>query len=266
MGGDQSKPSAAKDAPPVTQPHDVDKYNVLQKRSAVGDKLDLHHFPQSKPAKEAIHGFEHKSGVAMAMHEAEHKNLHKKGKTFRAGQFQGNPRDLLAQNARDVRNYTSVPNASIREAIDANKKTHPTAFKKDVPEWKKQQQRWANLDLGSDDEGGDEGGGSSSFQPPARLLNQSKTLIKGQGNRFEQLKQLNPDVANILRNGSSTKARGSIKSGSYLVHTEYAKELNRDVSLSVRVEFSHSTTSTSTSGNTTTTTTTNYYNAITEWG
>ena len=106
------------------QPYEVGEFGDLQKRSVVGDNLDLHHFPQKKPAGQVITGYDAKKGTAMAIPAPQHKKI-----PTEKGVYTGAPRTLLATDAKKARK-AGVPNKTIQEGINHAKKQHPAEYKK----------------------------------------------------------------------------------------------------------------------------------------
>jgi hypothetical protein len=102
------------------QSYDVGTYRELQKRSVVGDGLDIHHVPQGQPAGEIMLGYKYKDGVAVALTEEQHRALHSLTPTLKAGEFNGGPRDLLARDIVALRKI-GVSNDVIRDVLRQNK-------------------------------------------------------------------------------------------------------------------------------------------------
>ena len=104
---------------------DVGNFDELTSRSAVGDKLDIHHVAQKHPAAQVIDGYDPKTAPSIAVPQNQHRRI----PTIK-GDFDGNARDLLAKDVKDLRNFTDAPNSAIKELIKLNKETFPDAFKK----------------------------------------------------------------------------------------------------------------------------------------
>ena len=97
----------------------------LTRRSLKGDNLDIHHVPQQNPAKQSIPGYDPKTAPSIAVP----RDLHRDIPTVK-GNYLGTPRDQLAKDIRDLRNYTDAPNSRLRELIDLVKQTYPDSFRK----------------------------------------------------------------------------------------------------------------------------------------
>ncbi|WP_276526767.1 RHS repeat-associated core domain-containing protein, partial [Lonsdalea britannica] len=106
-----------------TEKYEVGTFDDLQRRSKVGDKLDIHHVTQKHPAGQIITGYDPKTAPSMAVPRTEHKRI----PTIK-GPFTGTARDLLAKDIRDLRNYTNAPPSAIKDLIRLNKETFPEAF------------------------------------------------------------------------------------------------------------------------------------------
>ncbi|MCT2387954.1 hypothetical protein NYP82_15305 [Erwinia pyrifoliae] len=106
-----------------TEKYEVGTFNDLQRRSKVGDKLDIHHVTQKHPAGQVISGYDPKTAPSIAVPRAEHKLI----PTIK-GPFTGTPRDLLAKDIQDLRNYTNAPPSAIEKLIRLNKEMYPDAF------------------------------------------------------------------------------------------------------------------------------------------
>jgi RHS repeat-associated protein len=106
-------------------PYDVGTYDDLVAGSARGDGLDIHHVMQDHPAQQLIPGATRGSGPAIALPQAEHRlipNL--------KGGVGLTPRQVLARDAWNLRNYTNAPNSAIQDLIALNKSTYPGALAK----------------------------------------------------------------------------------------------------------------------------------------
>jgi hypothetical protein len=103
----------------------VGRFDHLLERSVKGDKLDLHHVPQKHPAAQVIPGYNPNTAPAIALPEAEHQMI----KNLR-GDYSGTARDLLARDARNLRNHTNAPNSAIQELIGQSKQAYPASFAK----------------------------------------------------------------------------------------------------------------------------------------
>ncbi|WP_407692689.1 RHS repeat domain-containing protein [Pseudomonas savastanoi] len=108
-----------------TKKYEVGPFDKLQKKSSVGDGLDIHHAAQKHPAGQVIPGYNPKTAPSIALPRAEHKLI----PTIK-GEFTGTPRSLLAKDVQDLRNYTNTPPSAIRKLINLNKEMFPEAFLK----------------------------------------------------------------------------------------------------------------------------------------
>jgi RHS repeat-associated protein len=110
----------------ATAAYEVDSFNKLRNRSLPGDGLELHHAVQQKPAKSLVPGYKGEGGPAIALPKAEHRRI----PTLRGNANAGSPRNQLAKDIRDLRNYTFAPNESLQKLIELNKTTYPGTFVK----------------------------------------------------------------------------------------------------------------------------------------
>lgn len=107
------------------KPYEVGGYRDLKNRSKVGDGLDIHHAPQKHPAEQVIPGYNEKKAPSIALPREEHLDIPTK-----KGDYNSNPRDLLAETARDLRRYTNAPNSNIQELIGVAKQDAPQSYQK----------------------------------------------------------------------------------------------------------------------------------------
>ena len=105
--------------------YEVSTFDDLARRSARGDKLDIHHVAQKHPAGQIIEGYDPRTAPSIAVPQREHRRI----PTVK-GNFNGSARDLLAKDSRDLRNYTGASNTDIQRWIQLNKKMYPDAFAK----------------------------------------------------------------------------------------------------------------------------------------
>ncbi len=106
------------------RPYEVGIFDDLQSRSVVGDGLDLHHVVQKQPASQVIPGYNPQNAPSIALPQVEHRlipNLR--------GAFNGTPRQILARDVRNLRNFTNTPRSSIRELIELNREMYPNVFR-----------------------------------------------------------------------------------------------------------------------------------------
>ena len=103
---------------------DVGTVEDLKSRSKVGDKLDVHHSPQARPAEQVIPGFDReKKAIGITLPRKMHRDI----PTVK-GPYRGHPRDLLAKSLRDLRQQ-NVPRSAVKKVRDLNKKMHGKAFR-----------------------------------------------------------------------------------------------------------------------------------------
>ena len=110
----------------TVQKYEVNTAENLAKNSAKEDKLDIHHVPQSQPAKNVIVGYDKAKAPAIALPQAEHKAI----PTLKGVATAGNARQQLAKDIRDLRNHTNAPISSLQKLIDLNKEMYPILKKK----------------------------------------------------------------------------------------------------------------------------------------
>jgi hypothetical protein len=72
-----------------------------------------------------VPGYDPQTAPAIALPTAEHLAIPKL-----TGEYSGTARQLLAQDIRNLRNYTNAPNSSLLELIDLNRLTYLEAFAK----------------------------------------------------------------------------------------------------------------------------------------
>jgi RHS repeat-associated protein len=108
-----------------TKKYEVGRFDTLQKNSKVGDGLDIHHAAQKHPAGQIIMGYDPKTAPSIALPRAEHKLI-----PTMKGPFTGTARDLLAKDAKDLRDFTNAPPSAIKQMIDLNKEMFPAALMK----------------------------------------------------------------------------------------------------------------------------------------
>ncbi|ETS31502.1 hypothetical protein PTE_02189, partial [Photorhabdus khanii NC19] len=108
-----------------TQKYEVSTFDDLQRRSKVGDKLDIHHAAQKHPAGQVITGYDPKTAPSIALPRGEHKLI-----PTMKGPYTGSARDLLTKDIRDLRNYTNAPPSAIKDLLKLNKEMYSKAFTK----------------------------------------------------------------------------------------------------------------------------------------
>ena len=107
------------------QAYEVGTADALSARSVVGDALDIHHVGQAHPFEQLIPGYSRATGPVIALPEAEHALV-----PALRGTTTLTPRQALARNMWDLRNYTNAPNSSLEELIELNKQMYPGVFNK----------------------------------------------------------------------------------------------------------------------------------------
>jgi len=103
--------------------YEVGTYENLQARSVVGDDLALHYAGQAHAMEQVVPGYERATGPSIALPTAEHRlipNLH--------GAVGLTPRQLLARDIVNLRQYTNTQNSSLQQLIQLNKDMYPEAF------------------------------------------------------------------------------------------------------------------------------------------
>jgi hypothetical protein len=98
------------------KPYEVGRFDDLRSRSTVRDGLDIHHAPQKHPAEQVVTGYKRETAPAIALPKDEHASI-----LNRRGDYNGSPRDLLAQDIRNLRDNTGAPNSALQELIELNK-------------------------------------------------------------------------------------------------------------------------------------------------
>ncbi len=105
------------------QAYEVGAANVLRARSVAGDTLDIHHVGQATPLEQLIPGYSRATGPAIALPEIEHGLI----PTIR-GTTTMTPRDILATDIRNLRNFSETPNSSLQQLIQLNQQMYPEVF------------------------------------------------------------------------------------------------------------------------------------------
>ncbi|MCA1032996.1 hypothetical protein LCL95_18570, partial [Bacillus timonensis] len=124
-GGKLIKLATANKGTGKVQKYEVGVFDDLQKRSEVGDKLDIHHVGQKHPASQVIDGYNPQYAPSIAVPFREHKRI----PTLK-GDYNGSARDLLAKDIWDLRRHTNAPNSALKELININKSMYPGSFLK----------------------------------------------------------------------------------------------------------------------------------------
>lgn len=110
---------------------EVGTYRDLQTRSETGDGLDLHHMPQFRPANDLNPDLSYNKAVAIVIARNRHIEFHRISPTYKSGEYDGNARQLLAENIRTGRRV-NISNKSLQQIIQQNKEMFPDMYAKDV--------------------------------------------------------------------------------------------------------------------------------------
>ena len=172
--------------------YDVNTYHNLGRQSTPFDGIDHHHIPQQRPASEVIKGYTRNNGVSIALPKEQHQKLHRLTRPFKAGEFNGTPRELLARDIQAARK-AGIPNSVLKEVIKQNKQIYQEAFKK--------QDIIRKLDIKQ-----------QSFKPPSikgigygMVLNTSNAILKNITCQSEEMKYLSDN--NILNSDNGVRAQ-----------------------------------------------------------
>ena len=109
----------------VVTAYQVGTVDRLRAGSVPGDKIDIHHAPQAKPAGQAIAKYDPAKAPGIALPAHEHKAI-----PTQKGAYSGTARDLVAKDVRDLRNHTKAPNSALRKLVKLIKEEFPAAMKK----------------------------------------------------------------------------------------------------------------------------------------
>lgn len=104
--------------------YEVGTVEELKSRSR-GDKIDIHHAPQAKPAGQVIANYDPAKAPGIAVPQGEHQKI-----PTQKGSYTGTPRDLLAKDVRDLRKHTNAPNSALQKLVKLAKDTFPEALKR----------------------------------------------------------------------------------------------------------------------------------------
>lgn len=111
---------------------DVGTFGDLQKKSILGDNLDIHHIPNDHYNKGKL-GITRNEGVAIAVPRTTHRVIHK---TLPKQDIALAPRDALAESVKTSRKVyadqgkTSEIRPSLQKVIKQNKETFPEHYNK----------------------------------------------------------------------------------------------------------------------------------------
>ncbi|MDH0863144.1 RHS repeat-associated core domain-containing protein [Mitsuaria sp. GD03876] len=109
--------------------YEVGVYRDLKRRSKPGDGLDVHHVGQAHAAQQVIPNYDRQNAPAITLPEREHGQIPNIKGIFTAATAQER-RSFLANDIRNLRNYTAAPNSSLQKLIELNKSMYPMSFAK----------------------------------------------------------------------------------------------------------------------------------------
>jgi hypothetical protein len=102
-------------------PYEVGLYKDLIAKS-VGDDLEIHHLPQSKPASQVIPNYKHTTGTAIALPTKEHRSI-----PTQKGVYYGTSQDLIAKDLADLAKHTNAPASAIQQLTNLIDSQYPGA-------------------------------------------------------------------------------------------------------------------------------------------
>jgi RHS repeat-associated protein len=125
--GQVSGAASASSAVPssAVRPYEVGTAAALQARSVVGDNISIHHVGQAHAMEQLVPGYSRANGPTIAVPTPEHLQV-----PNLRGPVGLTPRQVLANDILNLRNYTNAPNTSLRQLIQLNKQMYPGAFGK----------------------------------------------------------------------------------------------------------------------------------------
>jgi hypothetical protein len=103
--------------------YEVGLFKDLKARSKPGDGLDIHHVPQTQPAKQLVNGYDRSTAPSIALPVKEHRAI-----PNTSGTASGTPASLLRRDVQNLRDYTNARPSAIRELIDLVQGTYPGQF------------------------------------------------------------------------------------------------------------------------------------------
>jgi hypothetical protein len=107
------------------QAYEVGTADALQARSHVGDNISIHHVGQAHAMEQLVPGYSRPTGPAIALPTMEHLQI-----PSLRGTVSLSPRQVLARDIWNLRNYTNAPNSNLQQSIQLNKQMYPGAFGK----------------------------------------------------------------------------------------------------------------------------------------
>ena len=90
-----------------------------------GDQIDIHHVAQAHPMEQVVPGYNRATAPSIAVPRSEHSQI-----PVMRGPTTATPRNILANDIRNMKNYTGAPNNSLQELIQMHKNMYPEAFAK----------------------------------------------------------------------------------------------------------------------------------------
>jgi hypothetical protein len=115
--------TAESDAAGALQKYEVGTFKELKSRSTVGDDLDIHHVPQTQPARQVVDGYDRTNAPSIALPKAEHEVIPNV-----KGSYSGSPSSLLGQDIQNLQVLTEAPESAIQELVDLVHATYPGQF------------------------------------------------------------------------------------------------------------------------------------------
>lgn len=109
-------PGAGIGAAVAIRPYQSGTAAELKAGSIVGDGLDIHHAPQAHVAEQVAPGYSRATGPSIALPVAEHRAIPRA-----TGAVSMSPRDMLAQEVRNLRNFTNATNGQIQTWLEKAK-------------------------------------------------------------------------------------------------------------------------------------------------
>ncbi|MFO0860596.1 MAG: RHS repeat-associated core domain-containing protein [Phycisphaerales bacterium] len=113
------EPASTTASGPV-QPYEVAPADQLRARSVVGDDIAIHHVGQAHALEQTVPAYNRATGPAIALPTSEHLPI-----PNMKGQVNLSPRQILANDIRNLRQYSNAPNSSLKTLVDMNKNMYP---------------------------------------------------------------------------------------------------------------------------------------------
>jgi hypothetical protein len=86
------------------RPYEFGSFNDMQRRQLPRDGLQLHHVPQGYPAGQVIKNYDYRTGLVVALPDAEHRQI----KNLK-GTYAGTPEELLTRDLQNLKDSTNIP-------------------------------------------------------------------------------------------------------------------------------------------------------------